>query len=82
MADICATLGVDQDGGVFRIRLPKEKINDLPDAILHLVQTCIRIADLSGFTANRIAARNLHMEAFARWPAERSRTKVVLVSVQ
>ncbi len=47
MADICATLGVEQDGGAFRMRLPKEEMNDLPDAIRRLGQACIRIADLS-----------------------------------
>ena len=124
MSDICATLGVEQEGGVFRIRLPKEEMNDLPDAILRLGQACIRIADLSytqrlrapvalsedfeefvsGLdrpyqtgvkvsgqfgkevefdfsveghrmrslvqilsTANRMAAHNLSLEAFARW---------------
>ena len=47
MSGICTTLGVEQEGGVFRIRLPKEEMNDLPDAILRLGQACIRIADLS-----------------------------------
>lgn len=47
LADICATLGVEQDGGAFRVRLGKEEIKDLPDAMLRLAQVCIRVADLA-----------------------------------
>jgi len=47
LADICATLGVEQEGGVFRISLTKESMKDLPDAILRLGQACIRVADLA-----------------------------------
>lgn len=47
LADICAALGVEQDGGVFRISLRDEEMKELPDAILRLSQVCIRVADLA-----------------------------------
>jgi hypothetical protein len=47
LADICATLGVEQDGGAFLIKLRKEEMKDLPDAMLRLAQVCIRVADLA-----------------------------------
>lgn len=47
LADICETLGVEQEGGSFRIRLKKEEMPSLPDAIVRLGQACIRVADLA-----------------------------------
>jgi hypothetical protein len=47
LADICNTLGVEQDGGAFRILLQKEELKDLPDAIIRLAQVCIRVADMA-----------------------------------
>lgn len=47
LADICTTLGVEQEGGAFRVRLKKEQMKDLPDAMLRLAQVCIRVADLA-----------------------------------
>jgi len=47
LADICSTLGVEQDGGAFFIRLKQEKIKEVPDAMLRLAQTCIRVADIA-----------------------------------
>ena len=46
VADTCTTLGVEQEGGVFCIRLPTGELNDLPDAIRRLGQACVRISDL------------------------------------
>lgn len=50
VSDICTTLGVEQEGGVFRIRLSTGKMNDLPDAILRLGQACVRIVSASEAT--------------------------------
>ena len=47
LADICATLGVEQEGGAFRIKAKKDDMKGLPDAILRLAQVCIRVADLA-----------------------------------
>lgn len=47
LADICATLGVKQEGGAFFIQIKQSEMKDLPDAMLRLAQVCIRVADLA-----------------------------------
>jgi hypothetical protein len=47
LADICATLGVKQEGGAFLIQIKQSEMKDLPDAMLRLAQVCIRVADLA-----------------------------------
>jgi hypothetical protein len=45
--EICESLGVEQQGGQFQIKLPLDRQDELPFAIMRLAQACSRIADLT-----------------------------------
>jgi len=46
IADVCESLGVDQDGGEFSVVISQENIFDLSHSIVRLAQACIRFSDL------------------------------------
>ena len=47
LADICSSLGVEQEGGCFRIRLDASQRTLFADAMVRLSQVCLRAADLA-----------------------------------
>lgn len=65
ISDICETLGVRQVGGEFQINLEKSEIKNLPDAMVRLSQSCIRVADLA--LTQRFAAVSPFKEEFEEY---------------
>ncbi len=45
--DVCATLGVEQSGGEFRIEFDEKDLSTLPELIVRLGQACVRASDLA-----------------------------------
>lgn len=46
VADICKSLGVMHEGGVFKIRFPNTEISSVSDYLVRLAQACIRVTDV------------------------------------
>lgn len=47
LADICDSLGVQNENGELRIELGADELKNLPSAIVRLSQACIRVADIA-----------------------------------
>lgn len=62
VSDICASLGVELDGGQLQIKIQADRISELPQAIVRLSQACVRVSDLA-FT-QRLQAANAFGEDF------------------
>lgn len=60
VADICKTLGVKHEGGVFKISFPAADIGSVSDYLVRLAQACIRVTDVS-FT-QRLRSQTLFFE--------------------
>ena len=47
VSDICKSLGVMHDGGVFKTRILTSEIESIPDHLVRLAQACIRVTDVA-----------------------------------
>ncbi len=55
LADICTSLGVQQQGSEYRLMLTEAEVQNLPQLLVRLAQTCIRVADLAMTQRLRVA---------------------------
>jgi hypothetical protein len=56
ISQICATLGVEQDGGELKISLSHHELDDWGDALMRLAQACIRVSDIALTYTSRIVS--------------------------